>query len=150
MQIVFIILPLLILAVLFFVFVGRAYWIYRQLRKNGIKTQGEITDYEEYSNSKGKKSFFPIIKFRTQLGQEVQQRTLYGFGAGYYIEKGSKVGILYSAKKPDRMMLENYNPFRINPILLIATIFCLSMAVVIFLLSYTNPHWIQELIDSFE
>lgn len=150
MDIGFIVLPLIILATVLFALISRAYWIYWQLRKNGIKTQGEVTDYEEYATIKGKKSFFPIIKFRTQLGQEVQRRTLYGFSARNYIERGSKVDVVYAEKKPDQFMLAHYNPFKINVVVLIGIIFCLSMAVVMFLLSYNNPHWIQELIASFK
>jgi len=150
MDIVFIIIPFILLAAIFLVVIGRAYWFFVNLQKKGLKTQGEITDYEEYSNIKGKKSFFPIIKFRTHLGQEIHQRTLYGFGARHYIEKGSKVEVTYSEKKPNLFMLAHYNPFKINIVILSGFIFCICMAIVFFLLSYNNPYWIQELFDNFK
>ena len=150
MDIGFIIIPFILLAAIFLVIIGRAYWFFVNLQKKGLKTQGEITDYEEYSNSKGKKTFFPIIKFKTHLGQEIHKRTLYGFGVSHYIEKGSKVEVIYSEKTPRRFMLGHYNPFKINIIILSGFIFCISMAIVFFLLSYNNPHWIQEFIDSFK
>lgn len=150
MEIGFIVFPLVILAIILFAFIGRAYWVYSRLKKNGLRTQGEITDYEEYSTIKGKKSFFPIIKFRTNHGQEIHQRTLYGFGSRYYIEKGSKVEVIYSEKTPSRFMLDHYNPFKVNTAVLIAIIFCFSMAIMVFLLSYNNPYWLDELIGGFK
>jgi hypothetical protein len=40
MEIGFIVLPLIILATVLFALISRAYWIYWQLRKNGIKLRG--------------------------------------------------------------------------------------------------------------
>ncbi len=150
MDIGFIIIPSTFLAIILLALIGRAYWIYTRLRKNGLKTQGEITDYEEYSNSKGKKSFFPIIRFKTILGQEIHQRTLYGFGIRHYIEKGSKVEVIYSVKTPSRFILAHYNPFKIKAIVLIGIIACFSMAIVISILSFNNPYWLKDLWDFFK
>ncbi|MBA4853783.1 DUF3592 domain-containing protein [Emticicia sp. BO119] len=104
-------------AVLIFVFlpfIGRTYWIYNQLRQNGLTAQGEITAYEEYSNNKGEKSFFPVVRFITNHKQEIHQRTLYGLNTSQYIEVGSKVKIIYSESTPTKFMLESHNPFKIN------------------------------------
>lgn len=150
MDIGLIIVPITGLAIILFALIGRAYWIYTGLRKNGLKTQGEITDYEEYSNIKGKKSFFPIVRFKTNLGQEIHQRTLYGFGIRHYIEKGSMVEVFYSEKTPSRFMLAHYNPFKIKAIVLIGIIVCFSIAIVISILSLNNPYWLKDLWDSFK
>lgn len=104
----------LLIITLLFVVVGITYLRYLILRKAGLKTQGEIIDYEEYSNNKNIKSFFPIIRFSTHSGLEVCRRTLHGIDAGHYVEKGSRVEIVYSKNTPSRFMLAHHNPFVIN------------------------------------
>ncbi|PLK45941.1 MULTISPECIES: DUF3592 domain-containing protein [Emticicia] len=105
---VFGILPLIAVVVI----LGRAYWSYQLLIKKGLKTEGEIIDYEEYSDGKGKKSFFPIIRFKTYHGQEIHQRTSYGLNARNFIDKGSIVEVVYSASNPNRFMLNKYSPLK--------------------------------------
>src|SRR6218665_2019399 len=107
---VFVILPI----VAFIVVLSRAYWFYRQLSQKGMKAQGEITNYEEYANNKNQKSIFPIIKFRTSLGQEIHERAMYGFNGLHYIEKGSMVEVIYSESNPKRFMLNQHHPFMID------------------------------------
>ena len=115
-------------------FIARTYWIYSQLKKNGLKTEGEITAYEEYTNNKGQKSFFPVIKFRTNLNKEIHHRTLYGLNVSQYIEKGSKVEIIYSENRPDRFMLEHHNPFKIDNLILMGLVATLLISVLVLLL----------------
>lgn len=105
---VFGILPLIAILII----LGKAYWSYQQLIRSGLKTQGEITDYEEYSNGKGKKSFFPVIRFSTDYGQEIHQRTSYGFNASNFIDKGSVVEIVYSKTNPSRFIVKHYSPLK--------------------------------------
>ncbi|RFS15076.1 DUF3592 domain-containing protein [Emticicia sp. C21] len=119
-------------------FIGRAYWIYKQLQKNGLKTQGEITAYEECSNNKGIKSFFPIVRFSTNHRQEVHQRTLYGLKANQYIGKGAKVEIIYLENKPTRFMLQDHNPFKTDGLILAAFIVSFFISLLVLLHSFSN------------
>jgi len=104
---------LLIIALLF-VILTITYLRYLILKKAGLKTQGEITGYEAYSNNENAQSFFPIIKFNTHDGLQIHSRTLHGLDAERYVEKGSKVEIIYSKNTPSRFMLAHHNPFVIN------------------------------------
>ena len=105
---VFGILPLIAILVI----LGKAYWSYQQLIRRGLIAKGEITDYEEYSNGKGQKSFFPVIKFNTDHGQEIHQRTSYGFKASNFIAKGSIVEVVYSETNPSRFIVNHYSPLK--------------------------------------
>lgn len=131
----------------FLIILGRNQRKYTQLRKHGVQTQGEITDYEIQSTGKGQKIYFPIIKFRTFLGQEIHRKASYGLDARKYIEKGIPVEIIYSENDPDRFMLASHNP----PSVFIFTLlsFIASTTLLAYVLTIKNPNWLKDFLNSF-
>jgi hypothetical protein len=137
-----------ILEIAFLTFLGRAYLLYAKLKKNGLKAQGEIVDYDIQLSNKGKKTFFPIVKFKTYLGQEVNQKSQYGLDATQYLDKGAKVEIIYSENDPTRFMVEHYNPTKTIVIIFVA--FMVSYALMLLMISYSNPNWAQDFLNAFK
>lgn len=148
MAIGFLILFVILIEGLFLTFLGRAYWSYSRLKKKGLKTQGEITDYDKIAGNTSKKTYFPIIKFKTYLGQEIHQKSLFGLGATQYLEKGSKVDIVYLENDPTRFMIDLYNPGKIITIMFSVLLF--GFVLMISLITYSIPNWFQDFINSFK
>ena len=128
----------MLLFVAFFAFFYSTFSSYQHLRKNGRKVQGEITDYEEYSNNKGLKTVFPIIRFRTSHGEEIHQRTLYGITTLKPITKGAVVEVLYAENDPSRFILIYQNPFKGLSDVLMGFAIGFALAISAFLLTINN------------
>lgn len=148
MAIGFIVLFMTLLEVAFLALLGRAYWAYLQLKKRGIKTQGEIIDYDIIPSNSRKKTFFPIIKFRTYLGQEINQKSLYSLDASQYLEKGSKVDLVYLENEPTRFMIDLYNPTKTITIVFVG--FIVTYLIMLFLITNQSPTWIEEFMSIFK
>lgn len=148
MAVGFLILFVILIEVAFLTFLGRAYWSYTQLKKKGLKAQGEIIDYEILPGNSSKKTYFPIVKFRTYLGQEIHQKSLYGLGATRYLEKGSKVDIIYLENEPTRFMMDLYNPGKVITIMFIVLLF--GFVMMVSLITYSIPTWFQDFINGFK
>lgn len=141
----FVILFITFVQTVILIVIGRAYWRYTQLKKHGIKAQGIITDYEVRQSSKGRKTFFPIIKFKTYLGHEIHQKASYGLDKRQYIEKGQEVGLLYAENEPTTFMIDSYNPTLSFVIVFIGLIIGYIASVSI--LSDIDANWFQGLMN---
>lgn len=147
MAIGFIVLIITLVETLLLILFGRAYWSYTQLKKNGLKATGEITDYEIQKANNNRQYYYPVIKFRTYLGQEIHQKSANNLDPKQGPEKGSKVGIIYAENEPTRFIIDSFNPTK--SLMIVFTAIIIGYIVMLFLITNQNPTWVQDFMNGF-
>ncbi|MFY7972285.1 MAG: DUF3592 domain-containing protein [Flavobacteriales bacterium] len=66
-------LPITIVTVVIVAFLIWRFWTEIQMATKGVQTQGTITNWMSHTE-KGKRYFYPMIKYTTQLGVEITYR----------------------------------------------------------------------------
>jgi len=106
-------------------------WMYvrnTNLIKNGIKTKGIITDYEEQYSGETY-SYYPIVSFTTDSGESIATR-LYSIGERQKSYKiGTEVEVFYNPDKPNKIVQNNVLITKVLPI-------CISLMGAFFFVIY--------------
>jgi len=78
-----------------------------QLESAGIRTQGDVVDLkEEYSSSNGGHySYYPIVRYRTQAGADVEFKDNVGSDPPTH-QAGDRVQVLYLAARPSGAIID--------------------------------------------
>jgi hypothetical protein len=70
-----------------------------QLETRGLRADGEVVDLKEESGSDGHSSYYPIVRYRTQAGADIQFKDSVGSDPPTR-RPGDKVRVLYLEARP--------------------------------------------------
>jgi len=108
---------------------------YRNLSKNGEKTEGTLVDYE-ISSVKNTNLKFPVVRFITKNEQQIIKKTENSFYSTT-AKKGSRVIVFYNPSNPEEFMIQGKN-FKLMYGIVMAGGILFSLSGVILILNYTG------------
>ncbi len=111
MQLAIIGLGLLLLVIAFF-----TYSRTKKLLKVGITTMAEIIDvvekqsqdYDEDGYSSTTTNYYPVLKFQTKDGQDVQFQASVGVSSKNKYKVGQKLEVVYDPSKPEKAKIKSF------------------------------------------
>lgn len=98
----------------FFSFIIGIYIIYKisSIKKNGIKTNGELIYYYEEKNSDSDIIYSPVYRFKDKNGNVLERKSIFGSSIKKYKELPIKLDIYYQINKGNHEVISENKNFK--------------------------------------
>lgn len=77
----------------------------RRLVRKGLRADAEVVDLHVSRDEEGGRVYYPVVRFRTAGGQEVEARTRVG-GSPPQARPGDQVRVIYQPGRPQTVSLD--------------------------------------------
>ena len=114
---------------------------FRKLNESGTKARGIVKDVE-IVEGKNDKTYFPIVQFRTYMGEEIVGKTLRGYKEKDYQSSLKEVGVIYLELNPKKFIIEGQK-FEYW-VLMVFVVMIIIYPFMIKIMADQNPYWVND------